>query len=295
MEQFNNREIATAIWMVLLLVYALRAREVRRSVLELVRAFAGVKVLVPTLLMVLYTGALAALLSTVGMWNASLLKDTILWFCLSAFAMAMDCVTSSGQGSIFRKVLADSVKVVIVIEFLVNTYTFSLGVELVLVPVLALMGVVDVIARSDSKCSAVAKLTTWLQGIIGLTILAFAARSAIADYRSLENLDTLRSVMLSPLLSILFSPFLYVMVLWARYETLFVRLELGVHKDKGLKRYARRRIVVHTGLSLSRLEKLLRSPVFDLMRVETRADVDGLLKRARTSENSRKSGVMSDE
>lgn len=278
MGQFNNREIASAVWLFALLGFALSKPDIRRSILGLLRAFFQAKILVYMCVLAMYVTASVALLSTVSLWNTSLLKDTILWFCFGAVAMTFNAITAGEAGNVFRKILVDSIKIIILIEFLVNTYTFSLGAELLIVPILAVITMLDVVANSDRKFSVVARLTGALQVIMGLTILAFAASRAAHDFRSLQNLDTVRSIILSPLLSILLSPLVYMMVLTSKYELVFVRLNLGVEKDKGLKRYARRRILMHAGLSLRKLHRILSTHACDLMDVETKADVDGLLQ-----------------
>lgn len=276
---FNNREIATVVWVILFLAFAMRKSDIRKSFTAVLRAFCHFKILLPVCLMVLYTAAAVMLLTAIGLWNVSLLKDTILWFCLSAMAMMMRFVTSDDAENIFQKVLIDSIKIVIVLEFLVNAYTFSLPAELVIVPILTLIAMVDVVASSDEKGSVVAKVTKGAQTVVGFVILAIVASRAISDLQTLHSLDTFRSITLAPLLSLLFSPFLYVMVLISKYELVFLRLNFGMEKERGLKRYARRRILMHAGLSLRKLQHLLRNHAVDLMHIQTEADVDRLVQR----------------
>jgi hypothetical protein len=286
MGPFNNREVAAAIWLVLFMGWALGKADIRRSLAALVRSFCHVKIIVPVCLMVLYTAAIVALLATVSFWNISLLKDTIVWFCVSAMAMMMRFVTSRDPGNIFRKVLVDNIKVIIVLEFLVNTYTFPLVVELILVPVLTFVAMLGAFADYDKKYSAVSKLIKGLQVVVGFVILGIVVSRAISDLQNLKSLDTFRSIALAPVLCLLFSPFLYAVVLMSKYEQVFLRLNLGREKETKLRRYARRRILAHAGLSLKRLQQLLRNHAADIMRLETEADVDRLLKDARTRESS---------
>ena len=70
------------------------------------------------------------------------------------------------------------------------------------------------------------------------------------------------------------------MALTSKYELLFLMLDLGTEKDAGLKRYARRRILMHVGLSVRRLERFHRRHAADLMRIQTRAEFDRLLREA---------------
>ena len=192
--------------------------------------------------------------------------------------------TSDEAENILQNILVDSIKIVIFLEFLINTYTFSLPVELVIVLVLGLIAMVDVVANLDEKYSPVAGLTKRVQTVVGFLILGIALSRAIADLQNLYSLDTVRGVTLAPLLSLILSPFLYVMVLLSKYKLLFLRIELGIEKEKGLKWYARRRILMHAGLSLRQVQHLLKNHASDLMRVQTKADVDRLLESVESQE-----------
>ncbi|MBE3573528.1 MAG: hypothetical protein IMW95_11385 [Moorella humiferrea] len=279
MGPFNNREIATAFWVIVFLVFSLRKADIRKSFVAVLRAFCQFKILLSVFLMVFYTLAVVKLLAAIGLWKVSLLKDTIVWLCVNAMAMMIRFITSDDAENIFQKVLTDSFKSVIVLEFLVNTYTFSLPTELVLVPILTLIAMVDVIASSDEKYSAVAKITKWVQMIISFVILAIVVNRAISNFQTLLSLDTFRSIALAPLLSLLFTPFLYVMALISKYELVFLRLNFGLEKERRLKRYARRRILIYAGLSLRKLQHLLRNHAADLMHIQTKADVDRLVQQ----------------
>jgi len=278
MGPFNHREIATAFWLLVLLTFALRKAEIRKSLAAVLRAFFHLKILVPVCLMVLYTATAVTLLAAIGLWNVFLLKDTIVWFCVSAMAMTIRFVTSDDAENIFHKVLTDSIKIVIVLEFIVNTYTFSLPAELIIMPVLTLIVIVDAVAGSDKEYSAVAKVTKGALTVVGFVILAIIVYHAISDLQTLHSLNTVRSIALAPLLSVLFSPFLYVMVLISKYELVFLRLDFGMEKERGLKRYARRRILMHAGFSLKKLQLLLRNHAVDLIHIQTEADVDRLVQ-----------------
>jgi hypothetical protein len=71
------------------------------------------------------------------------------------------------------------------------------------------------------------------------------------------------------------------MVLASKYELVFLRLDLGMEKEKGLKRYARYRILMYAGLSLRKLQHILRNNTADLMHIQTKADVDRLVQQSK--------------
>lgn len=286
MGPFNNREVATAIWLLLLTVWALGKAEIRKSFVAIVRTACQIKIIIPFLLLALYTAVLVALLSVVGLWTAPLLKDTIVWFSVSAVVMMGRFVTARDPGEIFRKVAVDNLKVVILLEFLVNTYTFPLIVELFFVPLLTLVVMVGVYSEYHEEHRAVAKLMKGVQAIAGLGILAFVVVRVIVGLQDLATLDTVRKIVLAPALSILVSPFLYAAVLFSQYEQVFLRINLGKPKDAQLKRHVRWRILRYAGVSVRRLLTLVRYHAADIMHLQTESDVDKLLRDARQSETA---------
>ncbi len=117
---FNNREIATAIWLLLIATYVLRYQTVRDAVKSLFSVHP--KILVLLALMLAYAIAEIALLAFFHAWHIGLLKDAILWFCFTGFTLLMNTVTSSHKENTFAAVLRDNGKVMLFITFLLNTY-----------------------------------------------------------------------------------------------------------------------------------------------------------------------------
>jgi hypothetical protein len=223
----------------------------------------------------MYTVLVVWLLAKINLWEKSLLKDTILWFCFAGFATLMESVTAKHNSVSFSRIVADNIKVIIILEFLVNTYTFPLGVELVIVPILAFSAMVDAYAEYKGEHTVV-KLMKGLQVVLGLAILIGVTAQAISDFANLGTFDTIRAVGLAPLLSILFLPFLYVFLLYSTYDLLFVMLKVGPEKDKSLRRYAKLAVIRHCGANLSKLQRFDRSHRSDFIGIHNANEVDKL-------------------
>jgi hypothetical protein len=277
---FNNREIAAAISLTLFAIWVLTKSDLRHSIASVYRAFLNWKILACVAGMVLYTATIVTLLHAVGFWELGMLKDTVLWLCFAAFAMVMRFMTSRDNERILRQVFVDNVKVVILIEFLIGTYVMSLPAELVFVPLVTFLVMLDAFARCDDKYAPVVKLTGLLLAVIGCAILGFAVSRAIGDWRDLGTMNTVRSIVFPPLMCLVFAPFIYVVVVIATYESIFIRLTLGRDKTADVVRYAKRRILLHYGLSLRRLRDFAKRPPFEIMQIQTTDDVDRLLKSA---------------
>lgn len=278
MDLFNNREIATAIWLFAIFIFMLVKREIRESLFNVINAFFKIKILFSIFLMIVYTTGILIVLHHVRLWNTSLLKDSIVWFCFTGILMCFNLVTSKKEENLFRKIIISNIKIVIIIEFIINTYTFSLVVELFFIPLVTLLVIMEVIAKKDKKYSYVIKIINGLYIIIGVVILFYVTSNVVSDYKNIGSLDTLRNIVLVPLLTISFLPFIYFMMLFDAYERLFVRLNLGYEKNNKLKRYAKRKIIKHCLLSLKKVNKALNVNTYNLMHIRNKEDVDEMIK-----------------
>lgn len=278
MEAFSNRELATGAWLLLLVAVTVPRSQVRKSLGSLLRAFFHPKMLGLTLSVAAYTGVVVSGLEAIEWWEPALLKDTVFWFILIGIVTVFRFANRTQHESIVRSAIVENIKAIVIIEFLVNTYGFSLAVELVFVPIISIITMLVVVASTERKFEAVASVASWILAGIGFLILGIALTRAAFDFRELSSLDTLRSVLLAPLLSLSLVPFIYATSLIVTYESLFVRLGLGPYKDEKLKRYARLRILMHGGVNLKRIQYLLNKRSVELMRVLTRADIDNLLR-----------------
>jgi len=217
MGPFNNRELATAFWLLVFAVWLLRESKIRRSIGGVFRVFWHFKIVASVCMMLLYVTGMVAFLVAIGMWEVGLLKDTIVWFFVGAIPIMMRFATADDANNIFRKILMDSIKIVIMLEFLVNTYTFPLVGELILIPLLTFIVMIDAVASMNEEYAIVARLAKGIQMVAGFVILGVAVNRAVADFQNLKSLDTFRSIALAPLLSVLMFPFIYIMLVISKY------------------------------------------------------------------------------
>jgi hypothetical protein len=227
-----------------------------------------------------YTVAVVCVLESLGFWKMSLLKDTVFWFCSSGIVVAFSVITSEDKENILSRALAGSVKAVVVLQFLINTYTFSLPVELVLVPVSVLVATMRAVSETDNESASATKLLTGVQIGLGLGIVLFASLKAASDYAKLGTTDSITRFLLPIVLSLAFVPCIYLLVLVATYELLFIRLKMGQEVEPAVERYAKIQIILHCGLSLKKLKRFAKAHALDLMRIRSKDDMARLLDSA---------------
>ncbi len=274
-EELSSREIAIGVWLLIGLAPALFSKGIRKSALGLAKAFLGGKISMFVCAMLLYTAAVVVVLYFLGIWEMALLKDTIFWFTFSGFALAFRVATSRDSDKLVRKAFRDALRVTVVLEFLTNAYTLSLVGELLLVPVLIFLGLVDAVAGADEKNASFARLSGTLLAAGGLALIGFAVASALGDPQ-LWTLKSLKLLLIAPVLTLSFLPFLYLTALSLAYDRLNSLLIPALHGKSTVIRYARRRIRTFCRLHLRRVRLLLRDNKQQLMLIRNREDVDRL-------------------
>ena len=240
-EGLNNREISFAIWLGAILLYTVYKARSFKFITRLVRAFLAWKVLTMYLASTLYTCSAVYLLHKLDWWSIAQLKDTILWCTLTILKTLLNLSDVRENKNYLREALLDNLKITLLVEFITETYTFSLPVELILVPLLFLLGGIQAVASHDKKYSNTVPVLQNLVILFGLAMFMHSIWRLINTH-GYADLDKWREFTLSPILAIWFLPWLYFLVMMMAFETALTSLKIKL-QEKGLYRIARKKAV----------------------------------------------------
>lgn len=277
MEVFNNREIASGIWLLILFILMIKKKDVRQSLKGLLKTLLNKKILVSILLMFISTAMIVLILYYIHFWDISLLKDTIIWFLFSGIVTCVNAITSRSDENQFKKIIYENLKVLILIEFIVNYYIFPLIIELIIMPIITLILLLDIFTDNKEKFSSVKKLIKTLQTTIGLFLIYYFINNLVSSYQGFISYNTLKSFLLPIVLSLFFLPFIYLFLLYAKYDMIFVRLKMGSSKSKEITQYAKIEIIKTCLLNINKVKKLLKGNTAKLMHIQNKEDVEELI------------------
>ena len=274
---YNNREIATLIWFDVFMVCALCVPSIREPIVRSFLTLFSRTLLLSFGIVAAYTACVCVLLATVDLWHTGMIKDTVVWFFFASTFVVGDFITSKDDPHVFKKVFFDNVKVIILAEFILNTYTMSLVAELVFIPFVTLTVTLNAVAKLNEEHKPAVLLTDYILGVSGLLLFGYSAWEAVDSYGTINTWDTFRNFIFPPLMSLLFSPLVFFMVLFSVYEMAFVGLKTGPDKTQEVARYAKWRLVSHFGLRLRKLREFRQHSFHYLSSIQTKEDVDQLL------------------
>jgi hypothetical protein len=172
------------------------------------------------------------------LWTPDQMTATIFWTISVAFVALVNVNSVTEDEHYFRKSALEQIQALALFEFILNVYAFSLWIEIFVAPILAAVGGMLVITESDQKYASVKKLLNSVLVIFGLALILFSIYKVSTDFEEFATSDTLRDFLVPALLSLAFLPFIYVMALYVRYESLFLRLSFFI-QDRKLLRFTK--------------------------------------------------------
>lgn len=89
--------------------------------------------------MTVYVLLIIYFLYEIKFWNPTLLKETIFWYFGVAFISLVNANKVNQDEEYFKKIFKDNLKLIVILELITTFYSFSLIVELILVPLLLII------------------------------------------------------------------------------------------------------------------------------------------------------------
>ncbi len=255
--QMNNREIASVVWLVIVLAYCLaKSQGMRASVLSCLKLASSRTVAATFVTMAAYSFGFTAILYLVGYWDWSLLWSTAWWtVCVGVWSVIK--VSGEQDEHFFKNFIKTNLRIIVLLEFLSNAYAFPLWAELLLVPIGGFLAAASVLTeRREQDRQAYAGYNMAL-GLLGLALLCYAAYRARSDFQNFASLDTLKSVALPLVYTIVYCPFLYVLSIYSVCEQIAVRLHMRLD-DKGIAWSCALLVLARCKLSRSKLLRFMR-------------------------------------
>jgi hypothetical protein len=226
----SNREVSSLIWLVVILIlFIVKSKDVRTSLYRLLNIAFKIKLLFLWGLIFFYSLAVTYLLYYIGYWKFDLLVGTISWVLFVAIH-AIFKLSDIKKEKFFIQFVLNELRAILLFEFIINTYTFNIGIELLLVPFVTILSMLDIYGEYYKDFQQISKVSKNILCVVGFVIMANAFYKAYYDISNIASYTTLKSVMLPFVYSIFFSPFLYLLSVFFLYESIVTRFKIMGNK-----------------------------------------------------------------
>lgn len=255
---FNNREIASFIWILFFILIFLPQKSIRKPFGKVIVAFFQKRLVIMYLLMLFYVVGIIVPFYIKSIWDTSLIKDTIFWFLGSALVTFFS-TNKINDGVFFRKYISDTLKFIIIFEFIVALHPFSLLWELALQFVIMFFVMINSYSQNKEEHIQVFKLSNVLLKIFSSAYLIISIYKTAVHIEQFATFNVLRTFLFAPAMSILFIPFVYFVALYMKYDFYFTQISIRLDKDKILYKYVKRRIFRYCGFNLNKLNRFIKN------------------------------------
>ncbi|MBQ0319498.1 hypothetical protein [Enterobacter asburiae] len=257
MDLLNNREIAFSLWFILIsLFFALSPKmvDVRKSIYALVSVIATRQVITMFSLMLFYVFLEVYILSKFSLWNSGQLKNTVIWCISSGLVYLVNIEKIRNKKNKFKDLVFDQLKILAIIQFIVEIYSFPLWIELLQAPLLALIAGMLVIAEKDDKYRQVKSFLEYCLSIYFLLLISFTLYMLVTDFKEFGQIKTIYDFFTPILLTTFYIPFMLIIMTYSSYEQAFIKVDISI-KNKIYKRLAKIYAIVIFNFRTKTLER----------------------------------------
>jgi hypothetical protein len=221
----TTRELALLIISAAFAVLALSSRDIRRSIVAVVKAFLAPKVVISTAAFGLYMGVVVWTASRVDLWNRGLLKDTIIWCGVAGFALLLKTNEVRDLG-FFRQAAVQTLGLSAFVEIFLNTVSFHLVFELLLIAISTLVACLHVVATHQEEHETLKRPLEVVLSLIGLGLIIATVWKLSIEWSSVDHGQLWLSAVLALWLPLAALPYIYALSLVMGYELAFMRMNL---------------------------------------------------------------------
>jgi hypothetical protein len=250
--ELNNREIAVLVWTGAFLAWALLKKDLRGPLWNVVKAFLQPAILLPTIGYFAWAAGLVFLAAREGVWNWEVASDTVVW-AIASFALLFHSEEVLHGDHFLRRKAAKALQATILVEVFINLVVFPLIVELILVPLVTFLAMTSAFSSLQPQWQEGGRLVDGALAWIGLTLLAYVG-IRLATNPGLLNETTGLRFLLPVWLSLGVLPYIYLLALYAGYDSAFRRINFNFNSaDPRTRRRAKWALIRRCHLRTGRL------------------------------------------
>ena len=287
MSIFTTREIASGFWMLIVVIVLLIRKETRDNIITVIRILFGKYLRLIWESFFIYVGVITLLFSHLVLWKFVYLKDIIIWSLTSGVIVCMNSVDGAAKDDYVQKVLKDSLKPMVLVEFIMSTFTFNIIIELIMIPFITVLSLTEAFSESKAEYASVKKFLNGLMGIIGIWIMCGTISIAIDEYQQVDYSDTLISFLIPFVYLIAIIPLLFAWLYIGKYDLIFCRMS-EYENNISFKRKIWKRIMVLRlcGLSCDKINRFIRGFSYQSCTSMTEDDFNDILVKFKNDSNN---------
>lgn len=226
MDIFSTREIAIVFWSLIFASLMLINKEIRKSIVDIIKIIFSKNIITPFIIILMYLKILMLLfIFKLKIGEYIDLKEILLWVLFSGVPLCYGVVNKEPNKDYIKEIIKDNIKFILLLEFIIGTFTFPLKIELIIVPVFTFLFLLEIVSDMKEEYKDVNKLISYILSISGFTILYKSFSLAIQNYRELNSIESLVTIVTPIILTILYIPLIFIFRIYFNHNNILYRLK----------------------------------------------------------------------
>ncbi|HLR35303.1 MAG TPA: hypothetical protein VK071_08265 [Tissierellales bacterium] len=229
MDIFSTREMAMSFWSLIFMSLLLINTKTRKSIIDILKIIFTKNMMMPFFIILIYLKILMMLfIFRFKMGQYVDLKEILLWVLFSGVPLCYGVVNKEPNKDYIKEIIKDNIKFIILLEFIISTFTFPLGIELIIVPVFTLLFLLEIVFDMKEEYKDVNKFISYILSISGFIILYKSFSLAIQNYKELNSIESLVTIITPIILTILYIPLIFIFRIYFNYKNILYRLKIKI-------------------------------------------------------------------
>lgn len=254
----SNREIAILFWMIAIFTVLIYISKSSNALFGVLKAFFAKKLVYCYVVIVVYLFLMIEIFKKTIFWEAFLFKDFAIWlvgFALVSFFNINKINTNSELVKRFLKIFSAT----IIIDFSINFFTFNLVWELIIIPVISFIAILQYFAESNKEKPGYEKVSSflkWVLAIIGFYFLGYLMHKLYHNHNEILKINNLKSFLIPVILSVLYFPVILLFASLMKYENIFQEINRYRFLDKKRKIKIKLAVIFYGNFNLDKLDRI---------------------------------------
>jgi len=278
MDIFTNREIATIIWITLFIVIFLFNKQIRTSILNIIKRALKIEIILYFYSYLCYLSLIIYSFYYLELWDITYLKENIIWFVFSGLPIGLIVVTNKIERGFWKSLILKNLTLIVFVEFIISSFTFSLIVELLIIPIITLIVLMNTVSKFNEEFKSIEKFTNIILTFFGFFILSYYLYRSITEIHSIGNVSHLKSFLFPVVFSIISIPYMYIFKLIVEYEQLFMRLRFGKKRSGKLNLLIKLRLLLFCNIQIKKLQIAANMNNYNLMSISSKDEIDIMIR-----------------
>lgn len=288
----NNRETAIAIYAIIALSSAIFISKIRNSIFSLFRSFFQLKILATNILAILYSSLGILILHFLNLWTFEQIKEALLWILFPLIKTMINISEVRKNKNYFQEAIYENFKITIFLEFIINFYSFSLLIEMIINPIILILAIIFTTSTLNKKYALLTKVSKFIISFITILIITITITQITKHFHEFATIKTLREFITAPFLAIWILPFIYLMSVYMQYESAFILLQFDL-PDLKLRKNAKWQTLLKFNFNLEGLERW--NTYLNLIKIKNETDISASINEIKRLQKIEKNPPIIDD